>query len=244
MNTPSIGTWLSLPNESIAEIFSNAGYEWVVIDLEHSSISISQAESLIRTIDLAGSKPFIRLSGHDPSQIKRVLDAGAKGILAPMIENAQQIKTVIDACHYPPVGNRGMGLARAQGYGTEKQKNYYIKNGCSEIEIFAQIESVEAVKNVTSIFSEAIDGYFIGPYDLSASMGTPGDFKNESFKNAENIILKAAQDAKIKSGYHLVEPNVDEITTLSDFGYNMIAFSVDIRMLDQLAREPFQKSHD
>ncbi len=156
MNTPSIGTWLSLPNESIAEIFSNAGYEWVVIDLEHSSISISQAESLIRTIDLAGSKPFIRLSGHDPSQIKRVLDAGAKGILAPMIENAQQIKTVIDACHYPPVGNRGMGLARAQGYGTEKQKNYYIKNGCSEIEIFAQIESVEAVKNVTSIFLSPI----------------------------------------------------------------------------------------
>ena len=244
MNNPSIGTWLSLPNESIAEIFSNAGYEWVVIDLEHSSINISQAEGLIRTIDLAGSKPFVRLSGHDPSQIKRVLDAGAKGILAPMVENAQQIRTVIDACHYPPIGNRGMGLARAQGYGAQKQKNHYIQNGCSEIEIFAQIESVEAVKNVTSIFSEAIDGYFLGPYDLSASMGNPGDFKNESFKNVETIILKAAQDAKIKSGYHLVEPIADEISTLSDFGYNMIAFSVDIRMLDSLAREPFIDSND
>ena len=97
MSNHSIGTWLSLPNESVAEIFAKAGYEWVVIDLEHSSINISQAESLIRTIDLAGSKPFIRLSGHDPSQIKRVLDAGAKGILAPMIDNVQQIKTVIDA---------------------------------------------------------------------------------------------------------------------------------------------------
>ena len=75
-------------------------------------------------------------------------------------------------------------------------------------------------------------------------MGNPGDFKNESFKNAETIILKAAQDANIKSGYHLVEPNADEIATLSDFGYNMIAFSVDIRMLDSLAREPFNKSHD
>ena len=244
MNTPSIGTWLSLPNESIAEIFSNAGYEWVVIDLEHSAINISQAESLIRTIDLAGSKPFIRLSGHNPSQIKRVLDAGAKGILAPMIENAQQIQTVIDACHYPPVGNRGMGLARAQGYGAQDQKNYYIKNGCSEIEIFAQIESVEAVKNVTSIFSKAIDGYFIGPYDLSASMGTPGDFGTEDFKNAEDIILKAAQNANIKAGYHLVEPNVGEISKLSAFGYNMIAFSVDIRMLDHLAREPFHQSDD
>jgi 2-keto-3-deoxy-L-rhamnonate aldolase RhmA len=79
---------------------------------------------------------------------------------------------------------------------------------------------------------------------LSASMGTPGNFKNQSFKDAETIILQAAQDANIKSGYHLVEPNVDEIKVLSDFGYNMIAFSVDIRMLDKLAREPFNKSYD
>ena len=85
MNNYSIGTWLSLPNESVAEIFARAGYEWVVIDLEHSAINIHQAENLIRVIDLAGSKPFVRLSGHSPSQIKRVLDAGAKGILAPMI---------------------------------------------------------------------------------------------------------------------------------------------------------------
>ena len=86
MSKHSIGTWLSLPNESVAEIFAKAGYEWVVIDLEHSAININQAEQLIRVIDLAGSKPFVRLSGHSASQIKRVLDAGAKGILAPMVE--------------------------------------------------------------------------------------------------------------------------------------------------------------
>ena len=98
MKDISIGTWLSLPNESIAEIFSKAGYEWVVIDLEHSAINIHQAENLIRIIDLAGSKPFVRLSNHDNAQIKRVLDAGAKGILAPMIENSSQIESVISAC--------------------------------------------------------------------------------------------------------------------------------------------------
>ena len=80
MSKLSIGTWLSLPNESIAEIFANAGYEWIVIDLEHSTIGINQAEQLIRVIDLAGSKPFVRLSSHDSSQIKRVLDAGAAGV--------------------------------------------------------------------------------------------------------------------------------------------------------------------
>ena len=92
MRKLSIGTWLSLPNESIAEIFAKAGYEWIVIDLEHSCININQAEQLIRVIDLSGCKPFIRLSGHDSSQIKRVLDAGAKGILAPMIETTNQIE--------------------------------------------------------------------------------------------------------------------------------------------------------
>ena len=101
MSNLSIGTWQSLPNESIAEIFAKAGYEWIVIDLEHSCININQAEQLIRVIDLAGSKPFVRLSNHDPAQIKRVLDAGAKGILAPMIETVNQIEKIIAACHYP-----------------------------------------------------------------------------------------------------------------------------------------------
>jgi 2-keto-3-deoxy-L-rhamnonate aldolase RhmA len=244
MKTPSVGTWLSLPNESIAEIFAKAGYDWIVIDLEHSSININQAEALIRTIDLAGSKPFVRLSDHNPSQIKRVLDAGAKGILAPMIDNAHQIQAIINACHYPPTGHRGMGLARAQGYGAQEQKHSYIKNGCNEIEIFAQIESMEAVKNVTSIFSKAIDGYFIGPYDLSASMGSPGNFETEAFKNAEGLIIKAARDANIKAGYHLVEPSIEGLSKLSAFGYNMIAYSVDIRMLDHAARKPFHSSDE
>lgn len=242
MKDISIGTWLSLPNESIGEIFSKAGYEWVVIDLEHSAINIHQAENLIRTIDLAGSKPFVRLSNHDAAQIKRVLDAGAKGILAPMIENSSQIESVIRACHYPPKGERGMGLARAQGYGSSKAKDDYIQNGCNTIEIFAQIESNEALENISSIFSQSIDGYFIGPYDLSASLGSPGNFKTKEFIDAEKKILAAAKDANIKCGYHLVEPVVEEIEKLSNFGYNMIAFSVDIRMLDFISRKPFNQT--
>ena len=142
MNNHSLGTWLSLPNESIAEIFVKAGYEWVVIDLEHSAININQAEQLIRVIDLAGSKPFVRLSGHSSSQIKRVLDAGAKGILAPMVESKAQIESIVAACHYPPRGNRGMGLARAQGYGEANAKSEYITATSKHIEIYAQIESV------------------------------------------------------------------------------------------------------
>ena len=239
MSNYSLGTWLSLPNQSIAEIFSKAGYEWIVIDLEHSSININQAESLIRVVDLSGSKPFVRLSSQDPSQIKRVLDAGARGILAPMIESQSQIETIISACHYPPKGNRGMGLARAQGYGNHSSKTDYIDNVSKQVEVYAQIESINGIENIEQIFSKDIDGYFIGPYDLSASLGTPAAFDSDDFKSAEDKIIRVAKKAKIKCGYHLVEPDRDKISMLSAKGYDMIAFSVDIRMLDSIARSPF-----
>ncbi|MDA9079059.1 aldolase/citrate lyase family protein [Gammaproteobacteria bacterium] len=239
MSNHSIGTWLSLPNESVAEIFAKAGYDWVVIDLEHSSININQAEQLIRVIDLAGSKPFVRLSGHSSSQIKRVLDAGAKGILAPMVETKAQIDSIISACHYPPSGNRGMGLARAQGYGEANAKSEYILTNSKNIEIYAQIESVAGIANLDSILSQEIDGYFIGPYDLSASLGNPGVFDSDAFINAEEEILRASKQHQVKAGYHLVEPNPEQIPLLVNKGYDMIAFSVDIRMLDLLARSPF-----
>ena len=239
MNKLSIGTWQSLPNESIAEIFANAGYDWIVIDLEHSCININQAEQLIRVIDLAGSKPFVRLSGHDVSQIKRVLDAGAKGILAPMVETLHQIEGIIAACRYPPNGKRGMGLARAQGYGESTAKKDYIISKADEVEIYAQIESRKGLKNCKEIFSQDINGFFIGPYDLSASLNSPGKFDTDEFHNAEKIILSAAKEEGIRCGYHLVEPKKEEIKVLESKGYNMIAFSVDIRMLDVNARLPF-----
>jgi len=239
MSNVSIGTWLSLPDESIAEIFANAGYEWVVIDLEHSAITIHQAANLIRVINLAGSKPFVRLSGHDASQIKRVLDAGAKGILAPMIETKSQIEHIISACRYPAEGIRGMGLARAQGYGEQHLKSSYIENASHEVEIYAQIESMEGTQNCNEIFSTDISGYFLGPYDLSASLGAAGVFTSNAFKESEDKILKTAADHKIKCGYHLVEPEAEKINDLKERGYNMIAFSVDIRMLDVTARLPF-----
>ncbi len=241
MSNLSIGTWQSLPNESIAEIFAKAGYEWIVIDLEHSCININQAEQLIRVIDLAGSKPFIRLSNHDPAQIKRVLDAGAKGILAPMTETLNQIEKIISACHYPPSGSRGMGLARAQGYGENFQKQDYISNQANEIEIYAQIESIKGLRNCKEIFSKNINGYFIGPYDLSASLNNPGVFNSDEFSEAETAILSAAKNENIKCGYHLIEPETDQIKILQAKGYDMIAFSVDIRMLDIGARLPFIK---
>jgi len=239
MSKISIGTWMSLPNESIAEIFAKTGYEWIVIDLEHSAVTIHQAEQLIRIIDLAGCKPLVRLSGHSTSQIKRVLDAGAGGIIAPMINNLGEGKKILEACSYPPDGFRGMGLARAQGYGIPKLRDKYLKHHSKQIEIYFQIESKEGVENIDKIFSLPIHGYFIGPYDLSASLGDPGNFKADAFLKAEEKVMKAAEKSSIQKGFHLVEPIPSDLKDLKKRGYNKIAFSVDIRMLHSIAELPF-----
>ena len=234
-----LGTWLTLYSEGIAELLANAGYDWITIDLEHSAINISQAEKLIRVIDLAGSKPFVRVSNNDETEIKRVLDAGAQGIIVPMVNSLEDVKNAIASINYPPIGKRGMGLARAQGYGESKAKELYIEQGYKKIELYIQIESEKALDNLTEIFSQDIDGYMIGPYDLSASLGIPGDFNNPKFIEVENKILETATKFNIKRGYHIVEPNLELMTKQVDKGYNFIAFSVDFRMLDVMSRLPF-----
>jgi len=235
----SLGTWLSLYSEAIAEVLVNAGYEWVTVDLEHSAITIDQAEKLIRVIDLAGAKPYVRVSSNDEVQIKRVLDAGAKGIIVPMVESKEDVLAAINATNYHPKGTRGMGLARAQGYGEAKAKNDYIQNISNRIELYIQIESKEALNHLDEMFSQDINGYMIGPYDLSSSMGIAGDFTNIDFINAEESILETAKKYDIKRGYHIVEPDLEQLELRKSQGYNFIAFSVDFRMLDVMARTPF-----
>lgn len=239
----SIGSWITLPSEAVAEILSSADFEWLVIDLEHTIIDLEKAEQLIRTIDLNGCKPLVRVSSHDGTQIKRVLDAGAKGIIAPMVETKEEGVKILEACYYPPIGKRGMGLARAHGYGETKKKKKYISADAKNIEVYFQIETIEAAKNISDIFSLPINGYFIGPYDLSASMGDPGNFESQEFIGVEKKIIKTAKKNNISAGYHLVEPDLAKLNALVDFGYNLIAYSVDIRMLDHQAKAPFKDNN-
>src|SRR5436190_21310116 len=114
----TFGSWITLGHPAIAEILATAGFEWLVVDLEHSVIAVDQAADLIRTIDLLGLTPFVRLTSNDASQAKRMLDAGARGIIVPMIMNAAEAAAAVAAVKYPPSGRRSVGLSRAQGYGT------------------------------------------------------------------------------------------------------------------------------
>ena len=126
----SIGSWLTLNHFSIAEIMSDAGFDWLCVDMEHSVTDYFEAQQLIAIIQSKGIKAFVRVGENNHRIIKRVLDAGADGIIVPMVNSKEDALKAIDAVKYPPKGKRGVGLARAQkyGFGFEEYKNTYAEN--------------------------------------------------------------------------------------------------------------------
>lgn len=234
-NEVTVGSWITLANPAIAEIMAKAGFDWLTVDLEHSVITIREAEELIRVIDLCGVVPLVRLSANDPVQIKRVMDAGAHGVIVPMVNTKMEAQAAVSALYYPPKGRRGVGLARAQGYGTTFQR--YKEWLANEAIVIVQVEHIDAVNNLTDILSvPGIDGYFIGPYDLSASIGLPGQFAHPDMIAIIKKIKQIGYDLKKAGGLHVVEPDIIQLEERINEGFQFIAYSLDIRMLDTACR--------
>ena len=218
----------------------NAGFDWLVVDLEHSTISIENAGELIRIIELSEVNSLVRLTSNDANQIKRVLDAGAHGIVVPMVNSVEEAKQAVSATRYAPKGIRGVGLSRAQKYGTSF--NDYLNWQYNNIIVIAQIEHIDAFDNLEDIIStDGIDGIIIGPYDLSCSMGIPGDFDQPKFKKVMDQILVTCQSFNFPCGIHVVEPDLTMFSKIINDGYRFIAYSVDIRLLDSAARAGIQE---
>ena len=230
-----LGSWITLGHSGIAEIMCNAGFDWLVVDLEHTTISIDQAGELIRTIDLAGCAPLVRLTSNNSDQIKRVMDAGAHGIVVPMVNSVEDVKNAIASTRYAPDGTRGVGLARAQGYGPKFSE--YLHWAKDSAVVIPQIEHKDALDCLEDILSvSGVDGFIVGPYDLSCSMGIPGEFEHPIFKEAINYILKTGLEMGVPAGLHIVEPDLVRLREVIAEGYRFIAYSVDVRMLDVIAR--------
>ncbi len=231
-----IGSWITIPHPAIAEIMAKAGFEWLTVDMEHSPIGVSAAEEMIRVIRLCGLPVLVRVGENSPLLIKRAMDSGASGVIVPMISTAQEARAAVEAVKYPPLGQRGVGLARAQGYGTLFQE--YYRWVAEESIVIVQIEHIQAVKNLDAILAvEHVDGCMIGPYDLSASLGVPGQFDHPDMIKALNMIKKAIQRKAKPFGFHVVHPDVQ--TALSKFqqGYSFLAFGVDFLFVGEMCRE-------
>lgn len=234
-NRLTIGSWITIGHTSIAEILARAGFDWLVVDLEHTTISIEQAGELIRVIDLCGAAPLVRLTSNNPNQIKRVMDAGAHGIVVPMVNSAEEAIRAVAATRYAPQGNRGVGLARAQGYGSEF--NEYLQWQAEGPVVIVQIEHRDALEQLEAILAvPGVDGFIIGPYDLSCSMEMPGEFEHPEFKAAMGRILSTGLRLGCPAGLHIVEPDQPRLRQTIKEGYSFIAYSVDMRMLDVAAR--------
>ena len=231
----SFGSWITIPHPSVAELLVRAGFDWLTVDLEHSAITLESAAELIRTIDLAGCTPMVRVGSHDANVIKRVMDAGAHGIIASTVNTADQAAAIVAAVKYPPVGARGVGLSRAQGYADEFEEHYRWLN--EESIVFVQIEHIDAVRNIDSILRvPGVDGFFIGPYDLSASLGIPGDFTHPKMVEALATVRRAKERIGTVAGVHVVQPVAAEVRQKMAEGYRFIAFGIDYLFLLNQAR--------
>lgn len=232
----TIGSWISLGHPAIAEIMAGVGFEWLVVDLEHSAITLREAAELIRVIDLCGVVPLVRLSANDPVQIKRVMDAGSHGVIVPMVNSASEAEQAVAAVRYPPQGRRGVGLARAQGYGTAFESYREWLN--RESIIIVQVEHIQAVDNLEAILAvEGVDGFIVGPYDLSGSLGVPGEFERPRLVEALGEIRRVAAQTKAAAGFHVVPPQPELVRQKLAEGYSFIAYSVDFLFLGEMCRQ-------
>jgi 2-keto-3-deoxy-L-rhamnonate aldolase RhmA len=231
-----IGSWITLNNPSVAEIMADAGFDWLCIDMEHSVTDYFEAQQLIMAIQSKGIKAFVRVGENNQRIIKRILDAGADGIIVPSVNSFSDAVKAVQSVKYPPIGTRGVGLARAQSYGFGFEE--YKLGKAKEIVLIAQIEHINAIKDLEEIINvDGIDGTFIGPYDLSGSMGKPGMWDDDDVKKALDHYETIAKKYDKWIGFHVIKPDFNLIKEKVDKGYNFIAFSLDVLFLGSKIRE-------
>jgi len=225
-NELSVGTWIQIGHPAVAEILARVGYDWVCVDLEHGSIDIETLTDLFRAIEANDAVPIARLPQNDPIWIRRSLDAGAMGLIIPMVNSSQEIESAIRYAKYPPRGERGYGYSRANSFGMDFED--YIAKANETIAIIAQIEHKDGIENIDSILQvQNLDGAFIGPLDLSGSYGKTGQLDCPEMRDALQRYLEACKKHRKCAGTHIVRPDERSIRNAINQGYKMIALGVD-----------------
>jgi 2-dehydro-3-deoxyglucarate aldolase len=231
----TLGSWITLGHPSVGEIMASAGFDWLTIDMEHSVIGLKEAQLLISAIESKGVAPFVRVGENNANLIKRVMDAGAHGVIVPMVNTREDARRAVEAVRYPPKGTRGVGLARAQGYGVgfEQYRDWLAEGSV----VIVQIEHIKAVENLESILTvEGVDGFIVGPYDLSGSLGVPGEFDNPAMIEAMGNVKKISSKLEAMAGVHVIPPDPDEVKAKVKEGYRFIAYSLDTLLLESSCR--------
>ena len=222
---PSIGSWLQIPNATICEIVGSAGYDWAAVDLEHGHISQEVLPDMFRALELGNTIPLASIANSHVNSCKSALDAGAAGVIVPKIESANQLTQMRNSMCWPPAGERGVGFSRANLFG-KYFDNYSIESQSPFL--VAMIESKNGFENIEEILQvDGLDAIFIGPYDLSASLGVVGNFKSNKFISSINQIKDKCKKYMVPCGIHVVEPSYKDLNRRINDGYKFIAYSMD-----------------
>jgi 4-hydroxy-2-oxoheptanedioate aldolase len=218
-----VGTLITIASAEVAEILAAVGFDWLFVDTEHSAFNAYGAQ---RVLQAAGRNCpcVVRVPANDDVWIKKALDIGASGIIAPQVNTAADAEAIVRMCKYPPDGTRGVGIGRAHTYGLAF--NEYMARANDEIAVILQAETHQALNNISEIVKvPGIDAIFIGPYDLSASLGKMGQLTDPEVMHAMDTIATACQSAGVRLGVFAAA--TDGIKPYLQQGYTLLAVGTD-----------------
>lgn len=223
-----IGLWCSLCNPIAAEIVSHSGFDWLLLDTEHSPNEVPDILAQLQAIQAGTASAIVRPAWNDMVLIKRYLDIGAQSLLIPFVQDAEEARRAVEATRYPPAGIRGItGSGRASRYGRVKD---YLKNAAQEICVLVQVETRAALDQIEAIASvDGVDGVFIGPNDLSASFGHIGNWGHAEVQAALEDAVQRLK--KINKPAGILTPNEEEAKRFIQWGYTFVAVGADLGLL-------------
>jgi 4-hydroxy-2-oxoheptanedioate aldolase len=224
------GTFVSLPEPGVVEIIGAAGYDFALIDLEHTPIDFTHLRNMLAAAEAAGTSPVVRVGTVEANPILRVLDSGAYAVAASHVRNADEARALVKACRYPPLGIRGVaGATRAAGY-TMAPFLEHVEQANRDVLTIALIEDQEGVESIEEITAvEGLNAIFPGPGDLSASLGLIGQTQHPRIQEAVDRIAAAVHARGLILAYQIMEPS--QIERCKDLGARMIILSQDSRVL-------------
>jgi len=238
-----IGVWHEIGHPDIAEIQAMTGWDFMLYDTEHSPIELTQVQSCIQVAARFATTPLIRVAWNDPVLIKKALDIGAHGLLIPWVNSEAEAQRAVESCRYPLEGIRGFGPRRASMYGTNTD-DYFERFAKEEILLIVQIETQRALENIDGILSvEGVDVAFVGPMDLSISLGIRQQFDNPQFKEAVQLVLRKCKE------YHVI-PAMDGGGTAErtkqriDMGFRLLPLASDVDFLVEAEQTAYQSIKD
>ncbi len=237
------GTFFWSCSDTIAECLGYSGLDYIIIDSEHSPIDTESAVNLIRIAKLKNLTPFVRVKDTSRSSILKMLDAGAEALVIPCLKSVDEVKRVVEYGKYGPIGQRGFAISRGGGYGYETYANNldtYFNTSNTETLLLPMCETAEFLENIETIsLIDGVDGIFVGPYDLSVALGSPGKFETPEFKNVLKRIVEVCQSSGKYAMIYSNSPSVAKEHIA--MGYQSSAIGIDVQMLIQKYRETIEQ---